>query len=139
MQTTNIFRILIADDDFEDLEFFRFLFENHPNFHIVDTLSCGSDIINLINRLPEPPDILLTDQLMPIITGTDAVKHLIKNKVATNMDVFIISGSDNPRLREEFSPHEHVRFLLKPKTLVEYNDLPDQILKQLNTDNIYRV
>ncbi|NMH26971.1 response regulator [Flavobacterium silvaticum] len=139
MTTSDSFTILIADDDFEDLEFFRFLFSHHPNFEIIRCISNGADIINVINNSPKPPDILLTDEVMPIITGTQAVRHLLSHKMAAEMKVFIISGIENPASKLEFEKHEHINFLKKPRTLVDYNDLPNEILKKMDTENVFRV
>lgn len=141
MENIRKFRIFLADDDFDDLEFFRFLFDGHPDFEIVGTVSCGSDIINHINAMDNHsyPDILLTDYMMPIISGTDAVRHLLKNKTAPEMEIFIITGNDNPALRAEFEQVDRVSFLKKPQTLVDYNDLPNDILQKLHAVNNYRV
>lgn len=139
MNQDNLYTILIADDDFEDLEFFRFLFSNHPNFEIIQCLSNGADIINIINNSPKPPDILLTDEMMPIITGTQAVRHILSHKMAINMEVFLISGINNPASKEEFKKYEHINFFKKPRSLVDYNDLPNEILKRMNAQNVYRV
>ena len=139
METFPTFKILIADDDFEDLDFFKFLFERHPNFEIIGTVSSGADIINTINNGSFVPDILLTDQVMPIITGAEAVRHLIKNKMSPQMDIFIISGVDHDAVELEFCNNKKVSFLKKPRTLIDYNELPEVILKKLNAVSAHQV
>lgn len=132
MQKKPIYRIMIADDDFDDLEFVAFLFESHSQFELVDSITCGSDIINHINAMTNPPDVLLTDHLMPIISGADAVRHILKNKSAPKMEIFLFSSVEQPALEKEFKNRENVTFIKKPKTLTEYNDLPNVIIDKLN-------
>jgi CheY-like chemotaxis protein len=138
MENHKTFTILIADDDPDDLDYMKFLFQNHQSFEIAGCLKTGVEIVETIIDHNKIPDILLTDMYMPIMTGAEVVAELSEKSAAPAMEIFIISTVIN-RIEEEKLQNRHVKFLLKPTSLAEINDLPELILDHLHAKNINRI
>jgi len=137
METTVPFKILLADDDTDDLQYMKFLFKNHKGFEVLDCLTSGKEVLENITRFPEPPHILLIDMYMPLITGADVARTLLEAGTYPGMAIFIISTTINKMEEEKFSGRVH--FLQKPLTLVQINDFPEMILERMNAGNINRI
>jgi len=139
MKISTPLRIIIADDDPDDLEYMKFLFESHKNFEIIGCHKSGLETLETLNGLDHAPDLLLIDMYMPILTGTEVVENLIAKDIAQSMHIFIISTTINPNEQEKFQDNPKIEFLEKPLTLVQINDLPGIILEKLNADNTNRI
>ncbi len=131
-------KILIADDDPDDLEYLKFLFQNHKSFEIIDCLSTGKQILDEILEKGNVPDVLITDMYMPLLTGAEAVQELLE-KNAASMEIFIISTTINRTEEDKFGSNKNIKFLEKPVTLPQINDLPEIILEKLNLDNVNKI
>ncbi len=82
-------KILIAEDD-EDL---RILYENFLRalgHKIVASASNGLDAINFYKDLPEKPDVVLLDYLMPVKNGLEAAQEILK--INCSVKIIMISG-----------------------------------------------
>lgn len=131
-------KIFIADDDADDREFLRFLFQKNDRFEILGCYDSGQEVIDQINK-GNAPDILLIDMYMPKMTGTEVLAQLIEEGKSLNLFVFVISTTINENQQEKFSHHPRVKFLAKPTTLAQLNDLPGTLLECLQLDNNTKV
>lgn len=127
-------KIVIADDDADDREFLRFLFQKNDRFEIVGCYDSGEAVIDQVNK-GNVPDILLLDMYMPKMTGAEVLTQLIEEGKSHHLFVFVISTTINESQEEKFSHHPKVKFLAKPTTLAQLNDLPGALLECLQLDN----
>lgn len=128
-------KIMIVDDDQDDRELLQFLFNKNEKFEIVAIFDNAVTLLEEITIKKNIPDILLMDLYMPVISGHEALAHLIKNNSAPKMATFIISGGSNPLTNQEQLDTNQVCFLKKPNTLEDKNDLPGVILERLKRKN----
>lgn len=138
MGQTPALKIIIADDDSDDLEYLRFLFDKHDSFEIVKTVNSAFDVIDTIEN-EIIPDLLLTDFYMPMMTGSELTHYLNERGVAPNMHIFIISTVINEAHQQKFSDNPKVHFLMKPSNLLEINNVPGTILEKIGVENPKRV
>jgi len=131
-------KIFIADDDADDREFLRFLFEKNDRFEILGCFDSGAEVIAQINK-GNIPDMLLIDMYMPKMTGAEVLTQLIEEGNSRNLFVFVISTTINESQQEIFSRNPRVKFLAKPTTLEQLNDLPGQLLECLKLANNTKV
>lgn len=136
MNTT--LKIFIADDDADDREFLKFLFENNDQFEIQGCFESGAQIISEITK-GNIPDILLIDMYMPRMTGAEVLDQLIDDNTAPDMFIFVISTTINASEQDRFRFNPRVKFLAKPTTLGQLNDLPGKLLECLRMDNNTKV
>ncbi|MFA6273950.1 MAG: response regulator [Candidatus Paceibacterota bacterium] len=132
-------RIVVADDDEDDREVLRFLFNQNDKFELVGCFDSGIDVVKEIMVRKNIPDILLIDMYMPLLTGTEVVKKLIDSNAAPDMYKFVISTQINTAEQNKYLDNPTVRFLKKPTSLVEINDLQGFILETLDLRNNMRV
>ena len=58
MQQKNPLRIIIADDDFDEIDLLKDAFEKHPNFEIIACVNNGQGIIDAVAKSKSVPDDL---------------------------------------------------------------------------------
>jgi two-component system nitrate/nitrite response regulator NarL len=88
-ESTQVVRILIADDHTIFRDGLKNLLTNEPGFQVVGEASNGDETLKLVERLL--PDILLLDYCMPKISGMEVLQSLLesRNKVRT----IVLSGA----------------------------------------------
>lgn len=131
--------IIIADDDDDDRELLIFLFNQNEKFEVIGYFDSGIEAIKEIMVKKNIPDILLIDMYMPLLTGTEVVKKLIDSEAAPDMHKFVISTQINTSEQNKYLDNPTVKFLKKPVSLVEINDLPGIILECLQLKNNTKV
>lgn len=135
MSSTKPLTIMIADDDFDDRELLKFLFNQNEKFEILGCFNLGTEVIDEIITKKNIPDILLIDMYMPMISGTEVIMQLEESGLVKDTTKFIISTTINTTEEEKLINNPSAKFLKKPVTLVEINDLPGIILEHLNHRN----
>src|SRR5688572_727737 len=98
-------RILIVDDDSEIRAVLRHVLEDAG--YTVETAPDGRVALALITA--SPPDLLITDLLMPGLTGWSLFARV--RRLSSTLPIIIISGSDMGRRHREAAPPEHAVFL----------------------------
>jgi DNA-binding NtrC family response regulator len=128
---TSPYTIMIADDDDDDRELFREIFERDERFTLMGLLTSGREVLDEISRKKNIPDVLLVDMYMPTFTGVDVVKALDELNAAPTMYKFVISTTVNIRENEPLLHSPYIVFLKKPSNTQEINALPNLILDYL--------
>ncbi|MDI1317395.1 response regulator [Flavobacterium sp.] len=131
--------IMIADDDADDREVLRFLFTKNDRFELINCFESGIDVIKEIMVENNLPDILLIDMYMPMLTGAEIIKKLEESKIGVNMYKFVVSSTINSAAESKYIENNKVKFIKKPVSLKEINDLPGIILDHLHYDNNTKV
>lgn len=131
--------IIIADDDEDDRELLKFLFNQNEKFELIGCYNSGIETIKEIMVKKIIPDVLLIDMYMPILTGTEVVKKLEESEMVPDMYKFIISTQINTAEQNKYLNNPSVIFIQKPVTLPEINDLPGIILDTLHVRNNTKV
>ncbi|HSG48252.1 MAG TPA: ATP-binding protein, partial [Longimicrobiales bacterium] len=91
----------------------------------VEAASDGREALRVLEALPQPVDIVVTDMVLPGMDGLELVRAL--RKTMPDIRVLVISGyaGDRPEV-EEFLSREH--FLAKPFTLEKLGETLQAIL-----------
>lgn len=131
--------IIIADDDEDDRELLKFLFNANERFELVGCFNSGLNVIEEIITKKNTPDILLIDMYMPFLNGVEVVGKIEESKTAPNLHTFIISTVINATEEKKHLENPSINFIKKPSTLVAINDLPGIILESLHLRNHLKV
>lgn len=94
MQTTGKIKIVLADDHEVFIEGMLRVFDNHPEYEIVDTVRNGQQLVNSVRA--NRPDVVLTDISMPGVNGIEAI-HQIK-VFAPDMLCVVLTNFDSDHL-----------------------------------------
>ncbi|WP_194725433.1 response regulator [Noviherbaspirillum malthae] len=100
-------RILIVDDEIDITAVYSLLFELH-GFHVV-TAANGRQALNLIDS--EPPDIVLSDCMMPVLDGIELVRLLRSNPKTAEIPIILMSALPDP---QKLRKSGHDLFVQKP-------------------------
>lgn len=139
MESKKVLKIIIADDDEDDRELLKYLFNQNEKFELLGCFDSGIDAIKEIMVNKNIPDILLIDMYMPLLTGTEVVKKIEESGIAPDMYKFIISTTINNSEQTKHLKNDSITFLEKPVTMADIHDLPGIILEALNFRNNTRV
>lgn len=98
-------RILVADDE----DFIAVLIAEllRDSEYEVETVHNGRDAIRALS--PEPPDLVITDIMMPHASGLDVLDALREHAETRETPVILMSAAADPRIRDA-----NVRFIPKP-------------------------
>jgi CheY-like chemotaxis protein len=94
-------KILIADDDPDDIELLTDAIIRHGFVSKIDTVRDGRQLLTYLYESAEIPDLLILDLRMPCYTGMDCL-HLIRvNEKFDDMKIIVYSSSGNHQKRQE--------------------------------------
>lgn len=125
-------RIIIADDDFDEIDLLKSAFENSPGYDIMACANNGQEIIDAIARSKELPDVVLTDMYMPILNGLEATEIIRMKKENDGIAVIVFSTTINPSISEKAAHLGIVGTLIKPFLMEDYTNLPAKVAAMLN-------
>ena len=131
MNTIKPLTLIIADDDEDDREALISLFKQNDKFEIIQCFESGIDAIKEIMVKGTIPDILIIDMYMPMLTGAEVVKKLIDSNTAPEMHKFILSTTINSSEQNKYNDNPTVKFITKPTTTAELNNISNIILEQV--------
>lgn len=112
--------IVVADDDRDTRELYRACFD--MSGFMTAEASTGVEAIAAAERLL--PDVLLTDLILPDISGLDVTRHLKCQKPTANIQVILLTGYSHEDLQRHAAAAGAARALLKPC-------LPDAMLREV--------
>lgn len=87
-------RLLIVEDDFDQLEIFSALFKAEGFDEIM--ASSGSDALALLNR--SVPDLVVTDLQMPGMNGAELTKNIRANPIWEHLPILVLTVHGDPIL-----------------------------------------
>jgi hypothetical protein len=112
--------ILLVDDEDDLRELAREILESEG--YVVLTARDGVEALALADGHPGPIDLLLTDVVMPRMTGRQVAERLASVRPTTRI-LFMTGYTDDPVLRRHLSD-AHTALLAKPFT-------PDRLLRRV--------
>lgn len=131
MQHHKPYSIIIADDDFDEIDLLRAAFEKDSNFEIIDCVNNGQEILDTIEKGKKIPDVVLTDMYMPILNGLETIEILRMKEENSHISVIIFSTTINPSITEKASHLGIIGTLLKPFMFDDYESLPSKVASML--------
>ncbi len=118
-------RILIVDDNEMNLEVISGLLADTRMK--LTTASCGSECINLLKE--NTYDVILLDQMMPMMSGVETLLTIRKCHLADNTPVIALTADAIVGARESYIKEGFSDYLSKP---VMYDDLESVLLKYVD-------
>ncbi len=127
-------KILLADDDDDDREVFNTVIGTKPDVTLMRCLENGREVIEFLDTLPDEsfPDIIILDQNMPKMNGTETLEYLKAHERYAKITVAIYSTFTDVRLVEKYRNLGAALVLTKPSRMEDYNILVNNILNLMN-------
>ena len=122
-------KILLVDDDLDDLEIYKHLFGDIDPHIAVSSYSNPRDALEKLETAARLPDLVILDFNMPQMNGLDFLKVVRENPTLASLPVTVITTSCNPRdveklLRLGAECHQ------KPGGLGEFRALIEKLIRQ---------
>lgn len=120
------FRILVADDDFEDFQFIKNTFEETKlNVHL-SHIEDGQYLIDILkaqskfSKLGELPNLILLDLNMPRKNGLEVLKEIKVNPLLCRIPIIIFTTSRMNKDIEQAYEFGASCYVTKPQTSEEW-------------------
>jgi DNA-binding NarL/FixJ family response regulator len=110
-----VVRVVVGDDHPLMLEALRDRLERDGTIHVVATARSGEELVRQVRQ--HRPDVVLTDQAMPGLNGTEAARAIVSEDPGAR--VLILSAHDDESLIVEAIEAGAVGYLTKSVTGVE--------------------
>ncbi|MFA5161075.1 MAG: response regulator [Elusimicrobiales bacterium] len=117
-------KILIVEDEQDLATLLRFIFEKFG--YAVMEAHNGQEALDLIDSVAEPPDVIVTDVMMPVLDGYSMVTQLQENPVTRKIPVIIITAKG--QTKELFQIANVVGFIEKPFEPKHLKELVDKLV-----------
>ncbi len=114
-------RILVVDDDRGILDSFEVLLGDRYDLVKADN---GYEALRILES--DPPRLIFLDIKMPGLDGIDVLKKLQENQ--TNIEVVIITATDQEKTEEEAKSLGVIDYLKKPLDIFELERITSQVL-----------
>lgn len=118
-------KILIADDDLEDIELIEeFLLKEAPGLHI-SKFKDGLTASEYLHTLPddELPSLIILDYNMPGLTGAQVLLSLRSAGRYSLIPKVVLSTSNTPRYIQESLQNGASEYIVKPQNMTEIHNL----------------
>jgi DNA-binding NarL/FixJ family response regulator len=127
MKTLTPIRIIIADDHEIFRDGLKLMLSKDPGISILAEAANGRELLTLVDE--HKPDVVLTDIVMPVMDGIEAVKNLRESNPQTS--IIALSMFDNESLIVDMLEAGAIGYLLK-------NADKDEILEAIRSVNMQR-
>lgn len=127
-------RILIADDDREDLELIEESLLHAAPAAVLLTVKNGRAAIEFLNtaKKTELPSLIVLDYSMPELNGLEALTIICNDIRFDGIPVVILSTSDSPTHIEACKNRGAADYFVKPSTLAEVDTIARKIIALCN-------
>jgi CheY-like chemotaxis protein len=133
-------KLLLADDDVDDVFFMSELIKQHPCFSLLSTAENGAEVISYLQTVThghaDLPDLILLDQNMPRMTGLQTLNYLKSSNDFAHIPVIIYSTYMSEGLVAECTSSGALLVASKPETLDGYKKLMDDLTTIVATKDI---
>ncbi len=134
-QSSPVIKILLTDDDSDDILLFREVLAELPFRTELATVYNGEQLMNLLLRGPDNlPDILFLDLNMPRKNGYECLVEIKKNETLNKLPVVIFSTACDPEIIKQLYRHGVYSFFRKPNKFEELKKLVHDILKDFGAN-----
>lgn len=125
-------RILLAEDDEDDQQFFRDFLQGRKDLTLMPIAENGVVLVDLLERIrdkSELPDLIILDQNMPKRNGLQTLQLLKKDKRYAQIPVSIYSTYADETLIKNGSEMGACLVVPKPVTRDAYDKMINALLK----------
>lgn len=132
MQGKNVNNLLYVDDEPSNLEIFKISFRRHFN---VFTAESGIEAIEILRT--NDINLLVTDQLMPGMTGTELLGK-IKDEFPDLIKIILTGYTDQKTLIEAINVHGIFQYITKPYDFETLKSVLERGFENFNKDLVLR-
>jgi CheY-like chemotaxis protein len=122
-------RVLVADDDPEICTLIKTIL-GRGDYDVTSCSDAESALVHI--GKDEPYDLLISDFMLPGISGIDLITQLRQNRATARMPIVMISGHNNYAMDERAKSAGANAFLNKPFTVVQLRTIVRELTLERN-------
>ena len=120
--------VFLADDDDDDRLLFSDVLKELPSAVELTVAKDGEDLMTLLGKQAQMPDILFLDLNMPLKNGFECLDEIRKNEKYKNLPVIIFSTSSQPSAIDQvFKAGAHL-YVRKPNDFTNLKKVIHHVL-----------
>lgn len=125
-------RIVVIENDEDERFFIGQGFQLSGLFEIINMLSSGEDIVNILTRSEDgPPDIVMTDMNLNGKDGFDIVREIKNTPGISDIPVIILSTSSTSSIVERARQLGAYLYKEKPDNFREYKMFASELYHEI--------
>jgi CheY-like chemotaxis protein len=130
MTTIYNYRILLADDDADDVELLEYSIHKSAPHAQIHTAENGKVALEYLNGLPEDllPHVIIMDLNMPVMSGFEVLDHICRDTRYEKIPKLILSTSNSPLHMSECNAKGATDYFVKPDNMEALESLANIIL-----------
>lgn len=125
--------VLYIDDEEKNLQTFQITFKKYYTVHVADSVKEAFKIL-----MTNPMHVVITDQQMPEMTGTDFLQRIHYN-YPDLVRMVLTAHADQDTILKALNEYNVFGFILKPWDNIDLKVKIDQALEKYEKDVQYRV
>ena len=124
----NKLRAVVIDDDDDDLGFIMETLQNTFAFDI-NGFTNSVEAIEYILTHAVDIDVVITDLKMPMLSGFEIMERMKENPASANLDVIVLSTSNNPDDVTKAKQLGAAQFISKPHSYSGYIEIIQTVMR----------
>jgi response regulator RpfG family c-di-GMP phosphodiesterase len=135
IETMEKIKVVLVDNDPDELFFMEKGFESSDLFSIIAQFSNGLELYEFLDDTDELPDLIVTDLNMPWKSGIDIAKEISSNTAYESVKVVVLSitpESNRAYFQESLSGKS--LFIPKPTSMLEYKSFAIALYDKIHAE-----
>ena len=128
-------KILLADDDKDDCEFFSDALQELPAASHLTCVHDGEQLLQLLHKTIDLPHVLFLDLNMPRKNGFECLRVIKSNPVFNSLPVIIVSTSFDRKVADRLYEGGARHYICKPSDFLLLKEVIQQALLLITTGN----
>lgn len=124
-------KILLAEDDKDDQDFFHDFLHEREDIHLLPIASNGEELLEYLHNTTELPDAIILDQNMPKLNGLQTLQQLKITSRYSDITVMVYSTSTDDNLIKESNMLGATLVVSKPSSYKGYQRMIDELIRHL--------
>ena len=121
-------RILLVEDDEDDIAFFELALREQAIPTRLTTLTDGDQVMPYLDTTTEQPDLLVLDLNLPKLPGRDVLSQVRQSNAGQGIPIIILSTSSAREDNDFCLANGADRFLTKPTSLTSLSTMLAEVL-----------
>ena len=125
-------RILLIEDDSDDVELLQDTLQSNNVAYQMDVINDGGAVSGYLRTMTEFPDIIVMDLNLPKVHGKDILKEIKSSEAFNQIPVIVLTTSSSPEDKNQVLQLGATNCLIKPTTTKGLSEIVAEIVKTAN-------